>query len=210
MKKTKIGIGMNRFDWVVKGHASGPNLTCDSPLLFNEQGVVIPSVGSLVPGWLLVVPRQQANSYAELQPGLRSSLFSLAQRAASKVSQWGPVIFLEHGATRPNSVTGCGVDQAHLHVVPTHADLLSRVLKDRKVHWEKTDGLDPWSSIPQNQEYYLISVGDHTFVGYPSAPVSQYFRKQLAQEIGLPNEWDYKGWPNYGNVNRTVEQFGRS
>ncbi len=201
------GYRMSKFEWVVNGD-QGPNPACDRPVLQTDLGLVIPSVGSLVPGWLLVVPKQKVFSYAELPQEKRLPLFSLAKEAADKVSEWGSPIFLEHGSTAPNSLTGCGVDQAHLHVVPTDIDLLSTVLRDSSVKWERGNSSDPWSSIPTGKEYYLISVQGVSFVGYPSVPVSQYFRKHLANAIGTPDEWDYKGWPNYGNVSRTVEQFG--
>src|SRR5689334_2245520 len=136
----------SRFGWVASGKSRGPNDKCDIPLLSIPEGVVIPSVGALLPGWLLIVPRERALSYAELDTANRQTLYHLARSVASEVSDFGSPIMLEHGAATAGSGIGCGVDQAHLHVVPIQFDLSKQVLADPTVAWSSVSPDDPWTS----------------------------------------------------------------
>lgn len=199
----------NRFEWILRGEARGPNDLCDAALLSTPAGVVIPSVGALVPGWLLIVPRARVLSYAALSQSIRNELFGLSHNLAERVSALGTPMILEHGAGRPESAVGCGIDQAHLHVVPVNFDLLEQVLKDDRVAWSSVPHSDPWASLDAGDEYYLIATRDVAFVGIPQACESQYFRRHIARGVGLGDRWDYKGWPNYGNVARTIREFER-
>lgn len=197
----------SRFGWIVDGRAHGPDPRCDTSLLSTADGMIIPSLGGLVPGWLLLVPRTRALSYADLEPQTRQSLYDLAQDIGTRYARMGMPVYLEHGASVAKSVVGCGVDQAHLHLVPVEFDLLDQVLGDHSVSWREVASKDPWQSVAPGQEYYLIVQGQRAFVGSPRRAESQYFRKHIARGIGLTEQWDYKGWPNYGNVARTVRDF---
>jgi diadenosine tetraphosphate (Ap4A) HIT family hydrolase len=196
-----------RFQWILDGQANGPDPHCDVALLTSADGVVIPSVGSLVPGWSLIVPRQPALSYTDLDKGLRKRLRELADVAAERVRIFGSPAFFEHGSVAPASVVGCGVDQAHLHVVPLGFDLIEKAQRDSSVAWTSVPVSDPWECVPQGEEYYLVMSANHALIGKPTRPESQYFRKQIAAGIGHAEQWDYKGWPNYGNAARTIDCF---
>jgi diadenosine tetraphosphate (Ap4A) HIT family hydrolase len=198
----------SRFDWVTHGLPRGQNPRCDVPVASIPEGVAIPSVGALVPGWLLVIPRQAALSYANMDQGTRNRLYQLARDLAHEVSDLGCPVILEHGAAVSNSSVGCGVDQAHLHVVPVRFDLLGRVLADPWVAWSETSVENPWDSVPFGREYYLIIAGNEAFVGAPIVSQSQFFRRHIANGVDLSEQWDYKGWPHYGNVERTIRKFG--
>jgi hypothetical protein len=138
---------------------------------------------------------------------MRERLRGLADVAAERLSVFGSSVFFEHGSVAPASVVGCGVDQAHLHVVPLGFDLIEQVRCDNAVAWTSVSMSDPWKYIPRGEEYYLVMNASHAFVGKPMRPESQYFRKQIAAGIGHAEQWDYKGWPNYGNVARTIDCF---
>jgi ATP adenylyltransferase len=105
------------------------------------------------------------------------------------------------------SQIGCGVDQAHLHLVPTEHQLLGAVLADDSVRWAEVDSADPWAVIRPKAEYYLISDSTQSYVGFPLEPRSQYFRKKLAALNGTPDEWDYRKWPHYEHIKRTIDGF---
>jgi ATP adenylyltransferase len=198
----------NRFDWVVRGDATGPDPKSDIDLFHGQSVAVVPSLGSIYPGWLLAIPRQRLLSLRQLRTDERANLLRLCKGVGKQLSAFSSQVFyLEHGPAMEESQVGCGVDQAHLHLVPTEHQLLDDVLADDSVRWSEVDNADPWAVIPPKTEYYMISNLKKSYVGFPLEPRSQYFRKKLAALNGTPDEWDYRKWPHYEHIERTIDGF---
>lgn len=198
----------NRFDWITSGERSGPDPVCDLDLRDHQLAAVVPTLGGLVPGWLLVIPRIEALGFRDLQPKSRMEVLGLARTIGEEVSaEGGQPYILEHGPSKASTVMGCGVDQAHLHVVPLQRDLLATCLSDRSIEWFAADPVDPWRSCEGGREYLLICKDDACYIGYPSSCESQYFRKKIAQLLEVPDVWDYRRWPFYENARRTIDQL---
>lgn len=197
---------LKRFDWIVRGDTVGPDPVCDVPVRSTADAIAIPTIGAIVPDWLLVVPRICTLSLADLLPDARRSLLDFGRNLASDMAGSGQSVFFEHGARIAKDIVGCGVDQAHLHVLATKIDLLTAALSDQTVRWSEADPADPWDRL-DNAEYYLIRNSSRALVGRAMKPQSQYFRKLIARAAGVPGQWDYKVWPNYDNVRRTYDRF---
>ena len=104
---------------------------------------------------------------------------------------------------------GCGVDHAHLHLVPLQVDLVSEALADRSIHWE---AIPHWSElhqrVPEDRDYLLVSnVDSIAYVANTAPPTSQYFRKLVAKLHGMKSRWDYQTYPFAENAKSTVESF---
>jgi len=197
-----------RFEWVIRGDRSGPDSRCDIDLANDSRWAVVPTLGSLVPGWLLLIPRTPVLSVARLGEVERRAAFNLASELSEHLIAFGPQrLLLEHGPNREESNVGCGVDQAHLHVVVTSSDLFGIVLCDPDVHWEEVSVRDPWHGLSKRQEYYLISNFERSYVGFAAKSQSQYFRRKIAQAIGKSDCWDYRSWPHYEHAQRTIQYF---
>jgi ATP adenylyltransferase len=119
----------------------------NKPIIESENFLVIPSLGSLIEGWLLIVPKKYHLNISQLSLAdmveLEMVIAELGRRFLSMVSKDQFVIF-EHGPTLENSVAGCGVDYAHLHWVPTNFDLLNGVkaFLNLDYTWELIHGLN--------------------------------------------------------------------
>jgi ATP adenylyltransferase len=198
---------VRRFDWIVRGEEAGPDSVCDLSLRSIAEAIAIPTIGAIVPNWVLAVPRMCAMSMADLAPDLRRKILRFGQELAFEMRGPGGAFFFEHGARVSGDVVGCGVDQAHLHVLVTGLDLLSLALADREVFWMEADVLDPWRSVG-GSEYLFIQASEQAYVGHPRTSQSQYFRRLIARAAGVPSQWDYRVWPNYENVRRTYGRFG--
>ncbi len=199
-----------RFDWIVQGRATGPNPRCDIDLVQGGPIAVVPSLGSLFPGWLLAIPRKKLLSLRELGEVERGDFLTFCEAVGQSLSRFSSqVYYLEHGPAFEQSKVGCGLDQAHLHLVPTSQPLLESVLNDDGVDWVETSRTDPWAGVPAGVEYYLISCSSSakSYVGLPREPQSQYFRRNLAALTGRPDEWDYREWPHYEHIQRTIDHF---
>lgn len=203
-------VGINRrFEWVIRGEVRGEDQICDLDLGLNKDIAVVPTLGSLVPGWLLLVPRASAVSIADSEEEVRQSMNALAKSLQPSLRYFAPeVTYFEHGPAAIGSQIGCGVDQAHVHAVPLDFDLLEVTSGWSEQHsWLSIDPDDPWPGIESGKSYYLIYREDRALVCYPEFETSQFFRRVIANKLGCPESWDYRKYPWYRNAQQTVDWF---
>jgi hypothetical protein len=107
---------------------------------------------------------------------------------------------------------GCGVDQAHLHVVIdapfSFETFISKAKSLSALEWERHASHDPYSVIRPNRSYLLASSNGASCITQQVEGVgSQFFRRVIAHLIAMPEEWDYKSHAHPANVQRTVSAF---
>jgi ATP adenylyltransferase len=202
-----------RFDFIVE-----PRLRCssrleDTFLAETRSFAVVPSLGSLVPGWLLVVPKRRILNCSMLAEGERSELKDLIVQLTEALRLFpGQVFAFEHGASHVGSLTGCGVDQAHIHLVPLEFDLLAAASDTTGVRWDVHECGDVVDLIDGHRgEYVAIhDCGrDRGILGRALGETSQWVRKVIAAELNRADEWDYRTTPQHDLIAVTVGALRR-
>jgi len=181
----------------------------DRPIAESQSFLAVPSLGALVPGWLLLVPKGDARCLAHLTPSEADELKSFASHMTAKLgSIYGPVVQFEHGATTSGSATGCGVDQAHLHLVPIAHEAFKASVEEegRKLDLRWASGDLPTGSTAE-LDYLWYSVDSEARVSHLSNPVSQFFRRCVARALGVPELWNYREHPQHAMVKATIENL---
>lgn len=199
---------MSRFRWLYDG-TSARDPRWDIDLSPTREFATIPTKGSIVPNWVLVLPRTPVTCVADLSPDHRRRLFAQSQEMGECLRLASPdnqVFIFEHGARDIGSPTGCGVDHAHLHVVTLAFDLMRALDKDALV-WRDMNFDDPWDDAGA-KEYLFATDGSIARMAWPDRACSQYFRKLIANWLGRPDEWDYTAYAFPANVAETVNHFG--
>ena len=167
-----------------------PNEVWDKPLFESQNFVVLPSIGALVEGWLLLVPKKHFICIGALPDSLADEMQEMKHFLCSALQQsYGQVCAFEHGPSRANLSVGCGVDHAHLHIVPVAFDLASvaKPLLPKDLLWTYT-GMEGCRIAFRRGEDYLyveqpIGVGRiATHQGFGS----QLLRRAIATQIGVP------------------------
>src|SRR5579872_1366668 len=83
---------------------------------------IVPSLGQLTEGHLLILPAGHICAIADLPNGHISEFEHLRSKIKAALQEtYGHCIFFEHGI-RGEGSGGCGIDHAHIHAVPTTAD----------------------------------------------------------------------------------------
>lgn len=167
------------------------------PLLERiERLVVVPSKGALVPGWVLVVPIDHVLTLAELPQPSRSPFAALVARVEARLlATVGPSVLFEHGPAAVGRSAGCGVDHAHLHVVPVPVDLRKAAVQaevlDAALPW--TPAAWPWEARTEPDKDYLF-VRDADGAGWMAEATSlpsQAFRQTLCRHL-RQEHWNWR------------------
>jgi ATP adenylyltransferase len=183
----------------------------NEPLFESDNFIVLPSLGALVEGWLLLVPKSHFICFGALPESLIAEMKELKATVCSSVSKaYGNVAAFEHGPHKESLRLGCGVDHAHLHVVPIPFDLESAVAPflPPATHWLAAGAQECHDAYLRREDYlYLeqpIGVGriaTHDDFG------GQLFRRGIAAALGLPDEYNWREHSHLSNVAATTGQF---
>jgi ATP adenylyltransferase len=173
--------------------------------------VALPTVGALVAGWLLIVPRSPLLAFADTPNRCLAELESfLNEVAAGVATHYGSVALFEHGAAATGNPIGCGVDYAHLHIVPTECDLLAGAQKlAPQISWSRIGSMRHLRErVRSGNGYWLIQQpygsGD-IHVGQCDGPQpSQLFRRVLGEHLGCSERFNWRVYSGAELIAATV------
>lgn len=202
--------GAHRFDGILNGTASA---TCDRTLLDRLAWVVVPSIGAIIPGWLLVIPKRRALNFRDWigdgLPEVREIMDELLKHLGLTPEE---VIWFEHGPSAAQSVVGCGLDHAHIHVLispPFSFSAFEAATRNgASLAWKDSDtGVD--YSILDHARSYLIAGSGSRIIAATDVEIagSQFLRRVVASLVGDEGGWDYRRAPHFDNVEATVSSF---
>ena len=198
----------NRFRWLFLGKTKRAPNKHDLPIWETDHFAVLPSLGSIVTGWLLLVPKFPVSRIADIDFELREEFEELAQKAVKSVERYfGHAYLFEHGGTLGSKIS-CSVDQAHLHIVPLDFNLLRAALKSKPGPWNETNQLKFPYDVCGSEEYWYVSDQKQTLSMVISDPESQWFRKLIADQTGHSGKWDYRLHRFLENVEETRKAIG--
>jgi ATP adenylyltransferase len=163
----------------------------DTILLETTHFHVIPTIGPVIEGWVLIVSKQHALSMASLDAELIEELAALRLSVAKTMQKaYGTVAVFEHGPIQPQSEVGCGVDHAHLHVVGTGIDLLKGSLKYISGDWRTQRSASLMLTELRGKSYLYLEqpLGVQHVLVSDQIP-SQLFRRVIADHFGRPYNW---------------------
>jgi ATP adenylyltransferase len=188
----------------------GPAIREEWAVLAEDlEFVAVPSVGALVPGWLLVLPREHALSMAALPRDEFARLERFSHDVASRVAdEYGPAAMFEHGPADHGRPTGCGVDHAHMHVVPALGMDLLRATQQHfpRLAWTSISDLAPArAAVESGLDYlYLRTESGEQWLSVGVDMPSQAFRRVIAREQGRPHEFNWRSHPHMDVVRQTI------
>jgi ATP adenylyltransferase len=208
-----VRTDVRRFEALLEGRKCTPTVY-DQILMETHGCVVTPTLGSILPNWLLVVPRSPTINFAQWQDiggaGPSEVVTALLAKHDIDVSR---AIWFEHGPPCAGSALGCGVDQAHLHVIIdapfTFEDFISEAERASAFEWAAGKPTTVHGSIDPDVSYLFAAWTDRAIVAQNVESVgSQFFRRVIANLVRKPGEWNYRSHPHLGNVHVTIRRFG--
>lgn len=169
------------------------------------------SVGALVRGWTLVCPKEHSANL--LGHYGQSAFWAFAAEAASALAKtYGPCTVFEHGCRDEQSLTGCGTGHAHLHLVPLDFSLASESLRfDAELEWQPCKATNIAERAGDHEYLFIADRFENSdasgLLCLLKAPRSQFFRRVIAQRIGLTDFFDYKKYPMLDIAQASAEEL---
>lgn len=146
---------------------------------------ILPMIGPLVPGYLLIVPKEHYLSFAHLPIELLEEVKLVCQelRKVFSTHYTTPVIF-EHGPMSATKKGGCCTDHAHLHVVAVDCDVKDQFSKFG-YQPRKIKGILDVKEQANHKVPYLYYENQKNECFVMDAPIveSQFIRKVIAMTI---------------------------
>jgi diadenosine tetraphosphate (Ap4A) HIT family hydrolase len=173
---------------------------------------VFPSLGALVVGHVLVVPKVHWRSLAEC-PRPKSSNFDefiLRLREGLQGITGQRVHAFEHGSGREGSIA-CSIEHAHQHLVPSDVDIDLPDLYGTT--WESIpSGVGRLSDQVRAREYlYYSPYPTQSYVAVLPEGIhaqSQLMRRVFASSLGI-KQWDWRADHRVDEVRGTLELLKR-
>ncbi len=175
----------------------------------TDRFAVIPSIGALVPGHVLLCPRRHLRSSALLDE-LETAELLLAEAWLEGIllkEFGGPVQLFEHGNSATGTHVGCSVEHAHLHFVPSAPDLWPTIR--RELPWTRLD--QPLTRYVGGREYIRYRRGDGAWFVYAldrdGELPSQLLRRCFARALGIEAEWNWREANRLDVTSTTIERL---
>ncbi len=170
----------------------------------SENFIAVADVAPLTPGHTLIVYRHHDISFSKLTAPLVTELDQFRQQVAEVLSQGYSqrIVMFEHGLCNRARAGGCGIDHAHLHLVPLDRPLSGIFRRDFEV--EQLGELEAISERGgQDSEYLLLTdVDGVNYMAFTHEPTRQYFRRVISALLGR-DLWNWNDELLLGQKNET-------
>lgn len=151
---------------------------------------ILPTLGSLVDGYVLIVTKRHINSMSELNDNELEeykTIITKYQNLFNKVYNKTPIVF-EHGTPNQNSkMKANSVTHAHTHIVNINFKNEKEILE--KYNFKEINNL---KEIETNKNYIKYIYNNKIYITYNFPSVSQLMRILIAEELNYKDKFDWK------------------
>lgn len=198
---------------IILADTATPKQPWDTVLDETPNFVVVPTVGAMVEGWVLIISKRHVPAMGALKLEELRELGELVRRTRQLIgSAYGSAATFEHGAICEGTAFGCGIDHAHFHVVPVNSHLIPLVEEalEESPNWrtiEKVEDLSIVHSMGIPYLYVWENGSNQGHVAGLSNIPSQFMRRVIANDLSIPSLYDYRVHKFTDNVISTVERL---
>ncbi|MBI1778930.1 MAG: hypothetical protein HYR63_26630 [Proteobacteria bacterium] len=185
----------------------------DEVLCAIDGCVVAPTLGSILPNWLLVVPRIPSVNFLQWRAETGIEPHQLMSKVLVELGiDRNQALWFEHGPVDGNSPVSCGADHAHLHLIVdapfVFDDFVSAATRATDLSWSESPIADMYRNVRPETSYLVAASTDRAVLAVDVDCVgSQFFRRVVAELIEQPHTWDYKAYPYIDNIRKTLTNF---
>lgn len=165
----------------------------------SDNWYVVPTLGCLVEGHVLIIPKKHILSIANLNNAMFEEMVSLRDTVEGIITKrtGKECICFEHGITNDAAVGANSVSHLHVHMVPCEKSLWGPIEEDCRIvdaicfpdYYVLYDYLQ--KNMPQSYLMFQDIDGSIHYIPDASFYPSQFFRIQVAKYLGT-GQWDWR------------------
>lgn len=177
------------------------NLYYNTIIEETNSFIIMPGIGALVPGYVLIVTKRHIYSMAFLTKEEKVEYEDILIRYRDKFKKiYGkyPIIF-EHGALKGKEGSANSVSHAHSHIMNYNFKEENKIIT--KLNLKKIDNI---SNIKTNNYIYYKSPNGEDYITYDFEPISQMMRLLVATELGMKDRYDWHKYLFEENIHKTI------
>ena len=170
----------------------------------TENFIVVPALGSLTRGYVLIVAKNHIYNMLEL--GEKEEYFTLIEKYRCMFKQiYGknPIVF-EHGTIKQDS------ENSSSSVVHAHTHIVNHNYKDENGILNKHNFEEFYDNINPNRNYiFYISPNGKKYLTYNFKAISQLMRILIAEDLGIKEKYNWKEEVFEENIISTINSIKR-
>lgn len=171
----------------------------------TDDFALIPSIGPIVQGHVLICPKKHYRSIAALPSTLVPKYTAFKDEVVKTLSTvfGGPIHSFEHGGASNSTRLICTVEHAHLHLLPAPEAVSRIVLKT--LCWSRVGSVEEMAEATRGGEYLSYEApSGQLFVAKQEDPFeSQLMRKIFASALHKGDSWNWRDDPKTIEVEAT-------
>jgi hypothetical protein len=205
----EILAGENRFRALLDGVGTA---AYDRPLLTASKWIVAPTLGAIIPGWLLAIPRRPALNFSQWATDEAERPETILQQLREHLGLSSrEVIWFEHGPVQNGTIIGCGLDHAHIHVLikPSFSfelfEATARSLSD--LDWKRSPAEEGYAGLSDCHSYLIAGSGESVLTALNVEKAGSQFFRRVVSKLAAEAGWDYRRHPHAKNISQTISTF---
>lgn len=186
------------------------NLPQNRIIYEGENWVIMPTIGAIVPGYVLIVSKKHHVSLLNCDKHEVMELEKLIKHTRKVLESVYklPCIAFEHGGSCNTGNKFSCVDHCHIHVLPLKEDIFNKI-DNSKFQIISVKSLTSLMDRKEQHSAYLLyqNQEEQFFVLYSDTSISQYFRQLIALSEGVPEKWNWRHYYFSENMKQTIEEM---
>lgn len=168
-----------------------------------------PAPGSITCGYMILSPKKHYISFAEAPNEIIDGANMVWQRVCEigEVLRLPSYVLFEHGAASKFWRGAACIEHAHFHLVPSPNPIELRNLMKKGFTENRHASLLDIKSLEHGSPYIFLITPEGTYSYETPRIESQYLRKCIATQWGVPSSWNWKMHPMTENFWKTIELF---
>jgi ATP adenylyltransferase len=180
----------------------------------GNDWLLLPTIGPLTPGHLMLVPRRHYFSILRCPAEVLAEFNAIFENCASRLQllYQKEVLVFEHGMTEGQKNCGACIEHAHLHIAPGPSSFISAATSEF-LGWVYRPALIDLIPLIGDSPYMLVGrVKPQSLFGVRQCRdhvPSQFLRRVFAETLDEPVEWDWRKHPNRNIFLQTMNDWKR-
>lgn len=191
---------INGYEQLIK---EKKNIICE-----NKYFSILPSIGPLNFGHILIVPKRHIYSFSYLNDFERENLKKIKSELIrfNRMKFDAKTEFFEHGSGCDINNGGACIIHAHLHCLPVDESIL-KFLKNIKIFQINEDELYVKEVNKSKGYLYIEDVNGEMWIDNEDILPSQFLRKYYSYYLFNDSEWDWRNSFNIEKVKQVISNY---